>query len=519
MKVLLVQPKPPPSFWTCSEAAGITDCAAYMQNIALPTLAALAPSDVEVTIIDDASEAIPYDDAWDLVGITGYITHRARMVAIADEFRRRGRLVAIGGPYASLSPEAVRAHADILFRGEAEETWPAFLRDFRAGRWRSEYHAPAAIDLQLSPLPAIDKLRPRYVMGVVQTSRGCPFECEFCDVIVYLGRKQRHKQPEHVVAELDRLYQAGYRHVFLADDNFTVNRKRCADIMRAVRTWSQDLPEPMIFTTQLSIDVARDADTELLDLCAAAGLREAFIGIETPDHDALREVKKRQNLRNDLVADVHRIQSRGIAVWAGMISGFDADTRDSFVRQYEFLQRSGVLIAALSLLAAPEGTPLAKRLHEEGRLLPETSDLFIDTNIVPKSMTREELLTGARWLWNRVYAPEAFLARIAVFAEHAPPKTRQMREVAPVAAFYWQRVFNEYERMGPEFRTVPRRAVKIFRGKDSSVLGGALTFYNHVVGLLRRWGVWDRRLAELPEPPFDRPAAFDPNPAAAQAAH
>jgi radical SAM superfamily enzyme YgiQ (UPF0313 family) len=506
VRILLVLPKPPPSFWTCSEASPITGCSSHMQNIALPTLAALTPPDFEVTIVDEAAQPLDFDGDWDLVGITGYITHARRMFEIADEFRRRGRPVAIGGPYASLSPGRVRPHADILFVGEAERTWPTFLEDFRAGRWRDEYRAESAIELKDSPVPAVEKLEARYMTGLVQTSRGCPFQCEFCDVIVYLGRKQRHKEPDKVVAELEQLYGEGYRYVFLADDNFTANRKKCVEILSAVRDWNQGKPEPVHFSTQLSIDIARETDAGVLDLCAEAGMREVFIGIETPDHDALKEVKKHQNVRVDLVADIGRIQSKGMAVWAGMISGFDADTRESFARQYEFVQRAGILVVALSLLVAPEGTPLEDRLRREGRLTDDVDDVFISTNIIPKSMTRDDLLVGARWLWNRLYAPEAFLARVGVMADRMPSRGER-RQASRDSAQYWARLFDEYERMGPEFRTLPRRAIKLFRAKDTTVLGGALVFYCHVVKLLKRWDIWDPALALAEQPDFDGAAA------------
>src|SRR5437773_3240301 len=301
MRVLLIAPAISANLHVLSEVTDIAECTAYMPNLSLPTLAALTPPDVEVTLVDEAVESIDFDQQWDVVGITGYLNHRARMFEIADEFRRRGLLVAIGGPFVSLSPLTVRPHADVLFIGEAENTWPQFLEDFRRGTWKDEYRTVGAVDLHASPIPDIRRLKHReYYMGVVQTSRGCPFECEFCDVIVYLGRKQRHKTPERVVEELEQLYQAGYRRVFLSDDNFTAYRQKARAILGAVHEWTKDKPERLFFATQLSIDVARD--TELLDLCATAGLRHVFIGIETPDEDALREVKKRQNIRPDLVA-------------------------------------------------------------------------------------------------------------------------------------------------------------------------------------------------------------------------
>jgi radical SAM superfamily enzyme YgiQ (UPF0313 family) len=509
VRILLVNPLQSMSLVTFSEVADITGRSAYMPNLALPTVAALTPDDIEVVAVDENVEAIPYQQDWDLVGITGYITQRWRMFDIADEFRRRGKIVAIGGPYASLSPQTVRPHADILFIGEAEHTWPQFLADFRTGHWKSEYRNMEPVDIGHSPLPDVRYLRnDAYFMGVVQTSRGCPFECEFCDVIVYLGRKQRHKTPERVVQELQQLYEAGYRTVFLSDDNFTANRPRAEAIVRAIIDWNSALPEPVTFATQISIDVAREQDTALLDLCALAGLKLAFIGIETPDPTALREVKKHQNVRRDLLADIHKIQRRGIMVQAGMICGFDSDTTNCFLSQYKFIQEAGVPMVSLSLLNAPEGTPLEARLIREGRLKAEPQlDLYLTTNLVPKRMTEEQLIYGAKWLLNRIYSPRRFLERLKMLAEFLP-ETHTGRLGTRAGTELWQRLVEAFERLSPEFRDVPREAVKYFRRKDLEILVASLVFYKHVICVLRSWGAWDEELAELEEPDFKQMAFF-----------
>jgi radical SAM superfamily enzyme YgiQ (UPF0313 family) len=501
-RILLVNPLPSLSLYSWPDVRDITCHPAYIMNVAPPTLAAIAPPDVEVTVVDEAVEPVTFDGDWDLVGVTGYLTQMRRMCEIADEFRRRGRLVAIGGPYASLSPHVVRPHADILFIGEAEATWPAFLEDFLSGHWQPEYRSTELVDLQTSPAPSLDTLKPNaYELGVVQTSRGCPFECEFCDVIVYLGRKQRHKSPPRVVEEIERLYAAGYRSIFLSDDNFTANRQRAAETMHAVRDWNQHQKQPVAFYTQLSIDVTRDRDLPLLDLCAEAGLKQAFVGIETPNFDALREVKKRQNLRSDLVADVHRIQSRGIMVQAGMITGFDSDTLETFGHQFEFLQAAGIPMVLLAMLNALDGTPLQRRLATENRLKPLLlADAALDTNVVPAQMTSRELLKGTVWLLNKLYAPRNFLARLHVFAEQLPTSSNQAAYRRGDA--FWERVANSYAALGTEFRDLPVEAARLFRGRDTHGLGTALVFYRSAVGVLRRWGVWDPHQAELDQPAF-----------------
>jgi radical SAM superfamily enzyme YgiQ (UPF0313 family) len=501
-RILLINPLPSLSLYSWPDVADITGRPGYIMNIALPTLAALSPPEVEVTILDEAVEPVDFNTGpWDLVGITGYLTQMRRMREIADEFRSRGQLVAIGGPYASLSPHVVRPHADILFRGEAEHTWPAFLEDFLKGHWQTEYVSHEMVDLQSSPVPAIGKLRPgAYELGVVQTSRGCPFECEFCDVIVYLGRRQRHKTPARVVEELEQLYRAGYRSVFLSDDNFTANRARAAEIMETVADWGRSKPRPVALYTQLSIDVTRDRDLPLLDLCAEAGLKQAFVGIETPNAEALLEAHKRQNLRSDLIEDVHRIQRRGIMVQAGMITGFDSDTLDSFAIMYEFLQAAGIPMVLLAMLNALDGTPLQRRLADEGRLKRLLlSDAALDTNIIPRQMTSQQLLKGTVWLLNRLYQPRAFLERLSVFAGQLP---RSSSAPSDIDQAFWQRVARSYAGLGAELRDVPLEGARLFRGRDTHGLRTALVFYRSAVGVLRRWGVWDPRLGSLPAPDF-----------------
>src|SRR5262249_30793432 len=202
---------------------------------------------------------------------------------------------------------------------------------------------------------------------VTGRGRGGPFECEFCDVIVYLGRRIRHKAVAQILAEANTLYGYGYRSIFLSDDNFTVNRKKATEILIALRDWNEQRSEPVIFSTQLSIDIVRDPD--VVDLCAAAGLNVAFVGIETPNKSALEEAQKRQNVGRDLCASIRELQARGICVQAGMIVGFDHDTTDAFAEQFAFLQEANVPICSPGMLNAPAGTALEKRLRADGRLL------------------------------------------------------------------------------------------------------------------------------------------------------
>lgn len=393
--------------------------ATFMADLAIPTIAGMVPRDFDVRLCDENISPIEFDISADFVGITGKITQWGRMTAIAREFRRRGKVVLIGGSYASLSPEVVRPHCDIVVRGEAEDISEELFSDLRKGRWKPEYVGNRP-DLARSPMPNWE-LYPndRALLGTVQTSRGCPFECEFCDVIQYLGRKQRHKPVTQVLRELDEIYRRDYRHIFLADDNFTVYRARAKELLAALRNWNLRQDQVKVrFVTQVSIDAARDA--ELLKMCAEAGLTHVFIGIETPNEDSLRETKKRQNVGINLLDQVQRFLEHGIAVAGGMIVGFDSDGPDIFERQYEFAMSSPIPIFTVGALVAPAATPLYERMAKSGRLSLDGLEMAAmpwSTNIVPQQMTREHLLRGIQWLCNKLYQPSAFGERILRFID------------------------------------------------------------------------------------------------------
>jgi radical SAM superfamily enzyme YgiQ (UPF0313 family) len=388
--------------------------AGIIADLAISTLAAFAPPEFDVRLCDENISSVDFDVDADWIAITGKVNQRGRMIAIANEFRRRGRKVLIGGPYASLSPATLRPHCEVLVRGEIEAIHPEIFSDLAARHPKDEYVGDRP-ELLSSPTPRWP-LYPndRALLGSVQTSRGCPFECEFCDVIQYLGRRQRHKSIEQVTTELDALYAVGYRSVFLADDNFTAYRRRTKELLQALAAWQQERHVDLI--TQVSVDAARDV--ELLELCASARLTEVFIGIETSSAASLAETKKRQNLHVDLVEEVERFVSHGIAVMGGMIVGFDADGPEVFRQQYEFAMRTPIPIFSLGALVAPDATPLHARIEAEGRLVrggPEVQAVPWSSNIVPKGMSADELGRGLKILCNALYAPEAFGARVLRF--------------------------------------------------------------------------------------------------------
>ncbi|MGB5084191.1 MAG: radical SAM protein [Methylocystis silviterrae] len=382
-----------------------------MADLATATVAALAPRDFAFELCEESVEPVNFDHPADYIAITGKVSQRGRMIAIADEFRRRGKRVIIGGPYASLSPARLRDHCDVLVSGEIEEIAGDLFSDLRAGKPQDSYVGDKP-SLAASPLPRWDLYRnDRAILGAVQTSRGCPFECEFCDVIQYLGRKQRHKPIANVLAELDALWAAGYRTAFLADDNFTAYRAHCKELLAAIAHWRRD--RPMEFVTQISIDATRDE--ELLDMCVAAGLTQVFVGIETPNVESLRETGKRQNLKVSLVDEIQKLVDHGMSVMGGMIVGFDHDGPSVFAQQYEFAMATPIPIFSLGALMASEATPLFDRIAREGRLITggvETQAVPWSSNIQCQTMSMEELHHGMQNLCNAIYAPAAFGERM-----------------------------------------------------------------------------------------------------------
>jgi radical SAM superfamily enzyme YgiQ (UPF0313 family) len=342
-------------------------------------------------------------------------------------------------------------------------------------------------------------------MGTVQTSRGCPFECEFCDVIEYLGRKQRHKPVDQVIAELDQLYRLGYRTAFLADDNFTVYRARAKELLAAIRDWNAGQTAGRFrFTTQVSIDAA--ADEELLRACADAGLTHVFIGIETPNEASLREAKKRQNLKKNLLDEIQRFVDFGISVDCGMIVGFDGDDTGIFSRQYEFAMATAVPIFSLGTLVAPAATPLHARLLKEGRLAKEGSEIAAgpwNTNIIPKLMTSEQLYAGVKWLCNSLYRPEAFEERVAklieTFGQRYQPAHALEAQTAEVRAINADSasLIHRMSRMGAPERKMLANILKMFPSNPAAGqhVMGALFMYYQIRYMYELGSFWEPMLA------------------------
>jgi radical SAM superfamily enzyme YgiQ (UPF0313 family) len=381
--------------------------------LGLATLAALCPGDWEVTIVDENIETLPLAPQADLIGICGMGVQFRRQRELLAFYRSRGYFVVAGGSYASLCPEAYDTLADSVVAGEAEYIWPRFCSDFEAGRPDSLYQETGVVSLADSPVPRFDLLKvDRYQAMGMQFSRGCPFRCEFCDIIVMFGRKPRTKSHDQVGRELDLLRRLGARNVFFVDDNLIGNKRAARDLLGFLHQYQEQYGYRFRFGTEASLNLAQDP--ELLELFRGAGMGWVFIGIESPDEASLREAQKMQNTHQDILSSVRTVYANGIDVFAGFIIGFDHDTVRTFESQYRFILDSGIQAAMIGLLTALPRTPLYERLAKDGRLITGANDsdnTKLGTNIIPKGMTYDEMVSGYRQLYQRLYTDRAIAAR------------------------------------------------------------------------------------------------------------
>jgi radical SAM superfamily enzyme YgiQ (UPF0313 family) len=416
MRLLLVNPKSPESFWSFKWAISdvLPGKRAVNPPLGLATLAALSPDHWEIQIVDENIESVPLAPVADIVGVCGMGVQFARQSELLTYYRNAGYYVVAGGSYASLCPESYAALADTVVAGEAEYIWKEFCRDFERGEAKPVYRERGTVALSDSPVPRFDLLKlDLYANVAIQFSRGCPFRCEFCDIIVMFGRKPRMKTLDQVGRELDELRRLGVRNLFFVDDNLIGNPQQAKELLRFLKRYQTEHAHVFSIGTEASLNLAQD--TEMLTLFREANFSWVFIGIESPDAASLQETHKTQNLREDLLTSVRRIYSFGIDVLAGFIIGFDNDTLATFDRQYQFITESGIASAMIGLLVALPKTPLYERVEREGRL--RQDDALADntrptTNIVPKNMDVETMIGAYQALYARLLTSAEIARRI-----------------------------------------------------------------------------------------------------------
>jgi len=370
MKLLLINPRFPESFWSFKwvvENIMPNEIRAINPPLGLATLAALSPQDWEIEIIDENIESIPLKPEADIIGVCGMGVQFKRQTELLKFYKNQGHFVVAGGSYASLCPEYYETLADVIISGEAEYIWKEFCSDFEAGKHRALYQETNEVSLEDSPTPRFDLLTiDKYQAVSLQFSRGCPYRCEFCDIIVMFGRKPRIKSLEQVGRELDELRKLNVTNVFFVDDNLIGNKPQAKKLMSYLRDYQMEHNYEFLFGTEASLNLAQD--DELLQLFTEANFGWVFIGIESPDEESLKETLKFQNTRSDILSSIQHVYSYGIEVLAGFIIGFDNDTVKTFDLQYNFIQSSGIQTAMVGLLTAVPKTPLYERLEKDGRL-------------------------------------------------------------------------------------------------------------------------------------------------------
>jgi radical SAM superfamily enzyme YgiQ (UPF0313 family) len=440
MKVLLVNPEFPETYWSFRHALPFEGKRCVFPPLGLLTVSSLLPRACERRLVDLNIERLKNSQIeWaDMIFITGMLAQKKSLHEVVKRCKEKGKLIVLGGPYVTSTIEEL-PHADHIFQGEAETTLPQFFVDLDRSEAKRIYKAPERPPLSLTPVADFGLVNlKKYSCMSVQYSRGCPFSCEFCDIIEIYGRVPRTKSNQQMIAEFDALKQLGWRGpLFIVDDNFIGNKKNVRLFMPDLIEWQKKNGFPFSLLTEASLNLADDED--LLASMQQAGFRRVFLGIETPVEESLKEAQKSQN-RGNLLDSVRRIQSHGMEVMAGFIVGFDNDPDDIFERQIEFIRESAIPLAMVGMLNALPDTQLWKRLEREGRLLGDDAsgnNTVATLNFIPK-MDVDKLVTGYQRIMRTIYKPSEYYRRALDSLQRTPqdvPEAHQYHGVKAVAAF------------------------------------------------------------------------------------
>lgn len=448
MRVLLIYPLFPKSFWSFEKTLALVDCKALMPPLGLITVAAILPQEWEFKLVDHNIEEIQESD-WDwaeLVIISGMIVQKEDMLVQIAAAKQRNKIVAVGGPYATTSPhEVLGANADFLVLDEGEITLPMFVEAIEKGDRSGIFRANEKPAVTETPIPRYDLLDlTAYDNMSVQFSRGCPFQCEFCDIIVLYGRKPRTKTPEQLLAELQRIYDLGWRGaVFMVDDNFIGNKRNVKLLLKELKVWMAEKEYPFGLTTEASVDLAQD--DELMELMVECNFKKVFLGIETPDTESLALTSKFQNTRDPLTESIDKITRAGMQVMAGFIIGFDGEKPHAGDRIVQFVEQTNIPLAMFSMLQALPSTALWNRLEKEGRLVNSSANINQTTlmNFVPTRDIEEIATEYVNAFW-RLYDPASYLTRIFDYymklgeAKNVVSKRTSWKTIRALALLLWK---------------------------------------------------------------------------------
>ena len=429
MNVLLVYPQNPDTFWSFKHVLRFVSKRSTFPPLGLLTIAAMLPADWQLKLVDLNVERLKDSDLrWaDYVMISAMIVHKNSVNEIVARCNALHKPIIAGGPLFTTGYEEFPQIQHFVL-GEAEDVMGQLVADMLAGQVRHEYRAANRPDVTRVPVPRWDLVDVRhYVTMAVQFSRGCPFDCEFCDIIIMNGRVPRTKAPAQLIGELETLRLQGWKDmVFIVDDNFIGDKKRTKILLKEIIAWRERVHAEMGFFTEASVNLADDA--ELCELMVRAGFKKVFVGIETPVTESLQECHKLQNKGRDLVESIKTLQRAGMEVMGGFIVGFDNDQQDIFRRQFDFIQRSGVVTAMVGLLQALPQTKLYHRLMREGRL--ESAATGNNTEAVlnfKTKLSKDFLQSGYRDLMRRLYEPKVYYQRIRTFLENHRPRGPRLR--------------------------------------------------------------------------------------------
>jgi radical SAM superfamily enzyme YgiQ (UPF0313 family) len=439
MKVLLVYPSIPDTFWSFKHILKFIRKRAAHVPLGLLTIGSMLPQDWETKLVDMNVEPLTDGDLkWaDMVFIGAMVVQKDSVRDVVRRAKDLKKPIVAGGPLFSSTPKEF-PEIDTLVLNEAEITLPLFLEDLEKGSLKRIYTSEEKPDITLTPLPKWDLINMSYYACMsIQYSRGCPFDCEFCDIVQLNGRKTRVKSNDQMLREFEILYQMGWRgRCFIVDDNFIGNKGKVKSLLAELQGWQKERGYPFSLFTEASVNLADDQ--ELMTLMTAAGFDSVFLGLETPEEECLAECGKRQNQSKDLVEAVKTIQRNGMEVMGGFIIGFDNDPPNIFESQIRFIQSSGVAKAMIGLLNAIPGTRLYQRLQQEGRLLADCTGDNCDgsLNFIPKKMDAETIRAGYQAVLNHIYSPAEYYKRVLEFLKEYKPTRRKRIDRLEIRAFF-----------------------------------------------------------------------------------